>query len=306
MRRLFSKKYFQATNISEDYEFDFWSGEYDEYAEVSEKEIEVERIDFDKYSEQVKKEEDNEDILDKIPDNIYCDLVETLNEKCVESSLLEIWRYDEYLINTTTTQEILAAVNNLDKSPWFGYNVDYSAMLGGVERNSSGHIVSAGSMRVVMVIKVPKEGRLVAAEGAGVELEVADQTSLDWEERLVYIALRFSTDTIKIRVNAARSFGDVSTEAIFFDASLMAGGYIIMFLYTVLMLGKMNRVEVRLYLTISGIVSIMMGLVIAIGLSSLLGYPYTPIHAILPFLCLGIAITYLTFLAILYSRYWDR
>merc|ERR1719232_1746835 len=63
-----------------------------------------------------------------------------------------------------------------------------------------------------------------------------------------------------------------------------------MFLYTVLMLGKMNRVEVRLYLTISGILSIMMGLVIAIGLSSLLGYPYTPIHAILPFLCLGIGI----------------
>jgi len=283
----------QATNISEDYEFDFWSGDYDEYGgydEVREIQIEVERIDFDKYSEQVKKEEDNEDILDKIPDNIYCDLVETLNEKCVESSLLEIWRYDERLINTTTTSEILAAVNNLVRSPWFGYTADYPAMLGGVERNSSGHIVSARSMRVVMVIKVPQEGRIVAAEGGGVELQVADHTSLAWEEKLVDIALRSSTDTIKIRVNAARSFGDVSTEAIFFDASLMAGGYIIMFLYTVLMLGKMNRVEVRLYLTISGIVSIMMGLVIAIGLSSVLGYPYTPIHAILPFLCLGIGI----------------
>ena len=161
-------------------------------------------------------------------------------------------------------------------------------MLGGVERNSSGHVVSARSMRVVMVLKVPQEGRIVAAEGGGVELQVADHTSLAWEDKLVDIALRSSTDTIKIRVNAARSLGDVSTEAIFFDASLMAGGYIIMFLYTVLMLGKMNRVEVRLYLTISGIVSIMMGLVIAIGLSSVLGYPYTPIHAILPFLCLGI------------------
>ena len=60
-----------------------------------------------------------------------------------------------------------------------------------------------------------------------------------------------------------------------------------MFIYTIIMLGKVNSVEVRLYLTISGIISICMGLIIAMGISSLLGYPYTPIHAILPFLCLG-------------------
>ena len=36
----------------------------------------------------------------------------------------------------------------------------------------------------------------------------------------------------------------ISSEAIFSDAWLMAGGYILMFGYTILMLGRWNTVEV--------------------------------------------------------------
>ena len=46
------------------------------------------------------------------------------------------------------------------------------------------------------------------------------------------------------KVNAARSFGDLSLEAIFFDVTLMVAGYILMFLYTAVMLGRANRREV--------------------------------------------------------------
>ena len=45
--------------------------------------------------------------------------------------------------------------------------------------------------------------------------------------------------------------------------------------------------QVKLYLSVSGILSIFMGLAVSISLSSLLGFPYTPMHAALPFLCLG-------------------
>ena len=70
----------------------------------------------------------------------------------------------------------------------------------------------------------------------------------------------------------------------------MAGGYLIMFLYTIVMLGNLNLVHVRLYLTITGLFSIGMGMVISMGISSLLGFPYTPMHGVLPFICLGIGI----------------
>ena len=33
----------------------------------------------------------------------------------------EMWRYDSSLIQSTTQQEILDAVNLLERSPWYGY-----------------------------------------------------------------------------------------------------------------------------------------------------------------------------------------
>ena len=32
------------------------------------------------------------------------------------------------------------AVNNLERSPWYGYDVDYSSLLGGIQRNSTGKL----------------------------------------------------------------------------------------------------------------------------------------------------------------------
>ena len=76
----------------------------------------------------------------------------------------------------------------------------------------------------------------------------------------------------------------------------MVSGYLIMFAYTILMLGRVNLVEHRTYLTAAGIISVAMGLAISIGISSILNLPYTPMHAILPFLCLGKCPFFLHFL----------
>ena len=67
----------------------------------------------------------------------------------------------------------------------------------------------------------------------------------------------------------------------------MLVGYCAMFLYTVLMLGRINMLELRLYLSFAGIISVFLGLIMSVSLASVLGFPYTTIHAVLPFLCLG-------------------
>ena len=74
------------------------------------------------------------DVADDLPSGVYCDLVTTLNSKCVMTSLLEMFRYDEEVIRTTSTQEIIRAVHELDRSPWYGYTRDFSSLLGGVSR----------------------------------------------------------------------------------------------------------------------------------------------------------------------------
>ena len=208
----------------------------------------------------------------------------------MEHSLLEMWRFSSDLISSTTTQEIVDAVNWLETSPWFGHQADFSQLLGGIKRNSSGHIVSAEAAIMVWSIRVPEDAEIVESQGSGVELELGDATSLAWEDEFVKVIKHESDESsehFEIIPNAVKSYGEVSSQAIFFDGTLMAGGYILMFIYTAMMLGKLNCVELRMFLTIAGISSIVMGLVIALGISSALGFPYTPMHAILPFLCLG-------------------
>ena len=95
------------------------------------------------------------------------------------------------------------------------------------------------------------------------------------------------SDGVILFPNSPKSFSDISAEAIFFDGIKMGCGYLLMFLFTVCMLGKMNRMEVRMYLAMVGIFSVAMGMVISVGISSVLGFPYTPMHSILPFILLG-------------------
>ena len=271
---------------------DFWAGEYDEYADYEEivDTSEKPRINFKKYGKKNTQVEDtskHSDTLDTLPDNIYCDLVSTLNSKCIKTSILEMWRYDEDLIKTATQDEILNAINLLEKSPWYGYGTNYSNLLGGITRNSSGHVVSATVAQMFWRIEIPDGAEIIDSQGSGLELQLADKDSLEWEEQFIQIGQNSSSKTATVLPNASKSFGEVSTQAIFFDAFFMAGGYIIMFLYTILMLGNLNTLELRMFLTISGLASIGMGIAISVGLSSLLGFPYTPMHAVLPFICLG-------------------
>ena len=57
-----------------------------------------------------------------------------------------------------------------------------------------------------------------------------------------------------------------------------------------LMLGKMNCMEQRIYLSISGIAGVMMGIVVSYGVCSALKLSFGPLHHVLPFLLLGIGI----------------
>ena len=111
--------------------------------------------------------------------------METLTEKGLMTSLLEMWRFNEEFIETASQQEIIEAVNLLAKSPWFGYDRDFSSLLGGIVRNSSGHIISAETAQMIWSIKVPDNVEVVDNQGSGLELELADAISLDWEELLI-------------------------------------------------------------------------------------------------------------------------
>ena len=98
----------------------------------------------------------------------------------------------------------------------------------------------------------------LVTQGGGVELELADNVTLAWEQQLVETTLAVNTQEagagLTVLPNAGRSYGDISAGAISSDMLLLLGGYLLMFLYTVLMLGHVSWVELRLGLAIAGMV----------------------------------------------------
>ena len=223
----------------------------------------------------------------ELPGSLYCDLVSRLEDRCAQHSLLEMWRYREELINSTTGQEIRAGVNLLKSSPWFSHSANFTSLLGGLTRTSSGHVVAATTALMFWQISVPDNVTVIESQGSGVELELGDATSLAWEEKFVETVLSFSDDRFEVLPNAVSSFGNESADAIVFDGVIMALGYFLMVAYTCLTLGPLHPVENRVLLSLAGIISILLGFIMSIGISSAMGYPYTLVHAIMPFLCLG-------------------
>ena len=77
---------------------------------------------------------------------------------------------------------------------------------------------------------------------------------------------------------------------LFKDAKMLVVGYLIVFLYLAVMLGRCGLVGHRLLLSLGGMLGVVMGMVTSFSLCSVLGYFYGPTHAVLPFLLLGIGI----------------
>ena len=102
---------------------------------------------------------------------------------------LNVSRYNPEHIKTTTSDEILLAINKLERSPWYGYNTNYTSLLGGVTRNSSGHVVSAKTALMVWSVTVPDDVEIDTSQGSGVELELADYTTLAWEKKFIGISI---------------------------------------------------------------------------------------------------------------------
>ena len=122
---------------------------------------------------------------DSYPPEIWCDLVGTLNSKCGEYSLLEIWNYDEEKIGALTQQDIINAVNTAEKSPVFSYATDFKDYLGDKKVNATGHVVAARAMRSILLATYDVAKVAESKAIFGVEFDVADPFTMAWEAKLV-------------------------------------------------------------------------------------------------------------------------
>ena len=92
-------------------------------------------------------------------------------------------------------------------SPVYGYKFDFSSLLGSVERNSSGHVVSARSVMTVFLVEIDPSQGLSEEGGVGIELDLADKGTLAWEKEFVAQGLDYDKEeggAMTVYINAAR------------------------------------------------------------------------------------------------------
>ena len=237
-----------------------------------------------------------EEKIENLPREIYCDIVETLEEKCGEYSLLELWRYDRDVIAKLSEQDILNAINTVDESPVFGYETNYTSYLGQVDYNSTGHVVGAKTMRSIWLEKFDPDDIPPSSKLIGFEINKADPFTTGYEREVLKVLKEWRDERetenkgYSFYMTLGLSYPEEASGPLEYDVLKQVYGYLIMFTYTLLTLGKLNIVEHKFYLAGTGILSVFFGFASAIGITMALGFPYCPQTGILPFICLGIGI----------------
>lgn len=210
----------------------------------------------------------------------YCQELALKKQLCYETSLLEVWGYNENVIMNLTDHQVLEDINKAFMSKVYGYPFEPDAYLGGITRDSDGRIVSARASLHTWITKNHKNKTLVVDVGTG---EMVDTEGLAWERALVEAVQEEDIPGIHVLVHAAYSFGDVSAKTIIGDIKWVACGWAALIVYVLVTLGRPGPALVGLF-------CVALAVVAAYGACSAIGIPHGPLNNVLPILLIGLGV----------------
>ena len=224
----------------------------------------------------------------------YCALVSHTPTVCYEESLLELWahqgRLDRDKIFSLDSQEIINTINTRNVSGVFQREKNFTTVLGDVTYNETGHLVGA---RVATITWIGKVNLTALKEfGPAQRGDIIDKFTFNYEGEMIEVATDRQDlgDGVEIFVNIARMLFETLEGQVFKDLDMLVAGYLIVFVYVLVMLGRLDCVEQKIFLSVGGILGVGMGIIVSYGLCSILGFFYSAAHAVMPFLLLGIGI----------------
>ncbi|XP_034172296.1 patched domain-containing protein 3 isoform X1 [Osmia lignaria lignaria] len=233
---------------------------------------------------------------------LYCNIVDNLPRDCLLNSIMDIWKYDSDTVLRKSKEEIINDLNNAKASPSLGHPLNFTELLGGVTTDKEGRIISARAVKTHWAVHINFTN--VDMDGAtfGNDAGTADWATEDilkWELSYLNVlhrnaevlnSMKNENHTIAIWYEAGRSFGDVTFVTLFGNIGTLSIGFILMFLYVLLIFSDYNWVGWRVYLTIVGLFCVGGAFIVAISVCSALGVPYGPVHTSLPFLLLALGV----------------
>lgn len=224
----------------------------------------------------------------------YCEMIEALPLGCMQNNFLELWNSDHEIIQHLTKQEIIAKLNRTQMSPETGHAAEFVSLLGGIETNSSGFIMTAKSLLTTwnLHINFSEVDSTKLGNMAGTE-DWATYNTMIFEEKFIEtmqrLKIELDAEDIKIYYAAGRSFGDISSKTLFQDMDKLFIGVALMMIYMIAILSKYSWTEIRFTLTSVGLMNVGMAYVSGCGLSSILFF-YSPVHTSLFFIILGLGV----------------
>ena len=206
--------------------------------------------------------------------------------RCMESSLLELWAVNGSYQDTNqtllqkTSDEILSDINSIKFSGISGVRVNLNRSLGSINRTDD-KVESAKALQMSFPADLDRPSS-------------TDEKNDEFEQEFIYFLGNYSSeienDPVSVQYFCQKSVSDAIGSTIRGDVSLLTTGFIIVFIYIMFMLGKFNSVEQRAYLSLLGVVAILLGIAVSYGVCQLFGVWYGPMNSILPFMLLGIGI----------------
>ena len=216
---------------------------------------------------------------------------------CYEESLLELWANEgdfsdesERKISNLTYEDIIETINTGNLSGICMREKDFSSVLSDISYNSSGHIVGAKIATMTWVGKVNLTAlKMFGSEQRG---DIVDKNTFEFEGEMIRVATdrNYLGSGVEKFVNIHRMFFESLEGQVFKDIGILILGYLVVFAYIFMMLGKCDCVEQKLFLSIGGILGVAMGIIVSYGLCSAFGFFYSAAHTVMPFLLLGIGI----------------
>nr|XP_045610893.1 protein patched homolog 2-like [Procambarus clarkii] len=228
-----------------------------------------------------------------LPRYAYCEFLESMDEVCLENSILEVFGYDRDFITSLDQQQIIRTINTVNTSVVTGFPINITQFLGAAERDGAGHVVKAGASRHTWFTKINRtaiaRGHYINDAGTGTQVDI---DTYEWEQEFINNILNSSEhpQNVSVYVMASTSFGTVSGDNIQSDLQYLSLGFGIVFIYAVVMLGKFNMVEQRPILSLLGLSCVGLAVGVSFGICSAFNITYGPVNSILPFLLLGLGI----------------
>ena len=210
-----------------------------------------------------------------------------VTQKCIEISVLEAFQtpsfeYDSARIgNLSSVQEVIDAIQtakslsngNFDPCRYLGTSQGQK-----LQENTTCDVANGTKAMLLDVVAEIKDKDDVWANKEFQRLFVEKVNSFNFPEGITAYPFTF------------RSLGDLIGGNILSDLNTLAAGYVLIFIYVLVNLGKLNSIEQRAWLSVAGIAAVLMGVATSFGLAAHMGVFYSKMNQILPFLMLGVGI----------------